>query len=68
MILYLTGAPIDLIVYDVQRISIIPEHTQPVAVRTTIGYKGDSIYQFCMIYNHRFSSKYPSSWSRSIES
>jgi hypothetical protein len=46
MTLYLTGTPIDVIVYDIQRITIIPEHTQSVVVRTTIGYKGDSIYPF----------------------
>lgn len=39
----LTGTPIDLIVYDIQRISITPEYTQPVVARTTIRYKGKSI-------------------------
>ncbi|UJR31815.1 hypothetical protein I4U23_019292 [Adineta vaga] len=39
MTLYLTGTPIDVTVYDIQRISIIAEHSQPVVVRTTVAYK-----------------------------
>jgi hypothetical protein len=43
MILCLTGTPIDVTVYDIQRISIIAEHSQPVVVRTAVAYKGKSI-------------------------
>ena len=43
MTLCLTGTPIDVTVYDIQRISIIPEYSQPVAIRTPITYKGNSI-------------------------
>ncbi|CAF1633249.1 unnamed protein product, partial [Adineta ricciae] len=39
MTLCLTGTPIDVTVYDIQRISIIAEHSQPVVVRTTVAYK-----------------------------
>lgn len=44
MTLCLTGTPIDVTVYDIQRISIIAEHIQPVVVRTAVAYKGKSIY------------------------
>jgi hypothetical protein len=70
MTLCLTGTPIDVTVYDIQRISINPEHIQPVGVRTTVAYKGNlklskiNINLILII----FSSKYQSSWSRSIKS
>ncbi|CAF4492417.1 unnamed protein product [Rotaria sp. Silwood2] len=35
----LTGTPIDVNIYDIQRISINAEHSQPVVVRTTVAYK-----------------------------
>jgi hypothetical protein len=44
MILCLTGTPIDVTVYDVQRISINPEHSQTVAVRATVSYKGNLMF------------------------
>ncbi|CAM4758481.1 unnamed protein product [Rotaria magnacalcarata] len=39
MPLCLIGTPIDVSIYDIQRISIIAEHSQPVTIRTTVGYK-----------------------------
>ncbi|CAF3898632.1 unnamed protein product [Rotaria magnacalcarata] len=39
MPLCLIGTPIDVNIYDIQRISIIAEHSQPVTIRTTVGYK-----------------------------
>lgn len=42
----LTGSPIDVTIYDIHRISIIAEQSQRVAVRTTVSYKGKSIYSY----------------------
>jgi hypothetical protein len=42
MTLCLTGTPIDVTVYDIHRISIKPEHSQPITVRATVAYKGNS--------------------------
>ncbi|CAF4197613.1 unnamed protein product, partial [Rotaria sordida] len=36
---FIIGTPIEITVYDIQGISLIPEHSEPVVVRTTVAYK-----------------------------
>ncbi len=51
---FITGFPIDISIYDIQGVSLIPEHSEPVIVKTTVAYKGKlfrmmifEIIEFC---------------------
>jgi hypothetical protein len=44
MILCLTGTPIDVTIYDIKRISINPEYSQPVIVNAIVAYRGNLMF------------------------
>jgi hypothetical protein len=38
---FITGFPIDITVYDIQGVSLIAEHSEPIIIKTTVAYKGN---------------------------
>ncbi len=41
IVYFITGFPIDINVYDIQGVSLIAEHSEPVIVKTIVAYKGN---------------------------
>ncbi len=40
---FIIGIPVEITVYDIQGISLIAEHSEPVIVKTTVAYKGNRL-------------------------